>query len=135
MNNYSTDQPITYREQIALLRQSIFKSWKLIAYYGGIAFLLMFVFGFAFEIIYLGLILGLIRLGVVLDPAYRLLIRILRLNDLPQHLARPPAWFLVYSIIMFLFPLAFILLGGLFLYEAGFCGQNPACVLFLVIRR
>lgn len=132
--NSSTDQPINYKEQMTLLRQSNML-WKSIAYFGVISFLLWLLFGIAFQIIFMGLSLGLFRLGFIFDPAYRLLIQILHLKGLPSHLTKPPVWVLIYSTIMLFFPLATIVLGGSFLYLAGFCAQNMVCLMLLVIRR
>ncbi len=104
MTNLSEGSQISYKKQIALLSQSI-KGWKPAAYLIGIYFLTLFVFGFTFQIILFGLTLLFWRLVLIFNPAYQLFTWILRRKDLPPFLNKPPTWYLIYTIIMMIFPI------------------------------
>jgi dolichol kinase len=134
MINYSEDRPISYKDQITLLAQS-FKGWKSTANLIGINALILVVFGFTFQIIFFGLTLLFWRLVMIFNPAYQLLVRILQRKDLPPYLNKPPTWFVIYSMVWFIFPIVIIIAGMFVLFHVGFCFQNIACLLISISRK
>ena len=124
----------TYAEQMKLLRRSL-GWWKIIAYFIGLSFLLLTILGFAFQVVFFGLAIGLWRLAIVFDPAYRLLVALLGLKGMPPHLLPPPKWYVIYSMVMLVIPLLIIIFGLAIIHFAGFCPQNWICLIMQVYRR
>ncbi len=83
--------PSTYPEQVALLRNAQgLLAGLFIAYV-----LIPVTLGLVFILIMFPLTLALSRLILIWTPAYHLAGRAMGLNGLPDHLAKPPAWFIL----------------------------------------
>ena len=124
----SAKTPTTYWEQIALLRNA--KGLiRLLVYLAVIYFLTPFLLGLIFMAILFPLTLAVIRLAVVFPPAYHLAGRVMGVNGLPAHLAKPPTWYTIYSILYEALCLAVAAFFIRLLFFSGFCNQNPVCML------
>ncbi len=122
------EPPATYAEQIALL----WTAKGFLRLFGFLALLSLFivlVLGLLVMAMFVPLSVAFLQLSFVFTPAYHLMGRIMGVTGLPQHLARPPMW-----LMLFYWALAIIYLGAvLFLlraiFIAGFCNQNLICLL------
>lgn len=130
----SGQPPTTYREQVALLRDG-HGLLRLLACLVFVYFLTPIILGFVFIMIMFPLTLALGRLIFVWTPAYHLAGRAMGLNGLPEHLAKAPGWFMLYSAAWVAVMLA---IAGYFvrvLFSIGFCNQNLICLLVRYLVR
>ncbi len=97
---------------------------KVFAYLIGIHFLVLVVLGIIFDLLLFGLTLALSRLVGTFNPAYQLVGRVLGIQGLPAHLAKPPTWYRVYSAALLVVPLAIIAAGLWVLVHVGFVGRT-----------
>jgi predicted Co/Zn/Cd cation transporter (cation efflux family) len=127
---------LDYQSQIKLLTRSISFS-KILIYFGIPSGVIIVCFGVIFQAIFFGLAIGVFGLALIWNPAYQLLIRILRLNHLPANLYSPRKMAYFSASIQLL--TAIIIIGGC-LYVIfqmgldGLCGQNFICLLYLISR-
>ena len=124
----STQPPTTYREQIALLRDSK-GLLKLFGYLAVVYFLAPIILGLVFTMMMFPLTLALVRLGFVWTPVYHLAGRVMGVKGLPDHLAKPPTWFMIYSVVWVGVMFAIVAYCVWILLSIGFCSQNLACML------
>ncbi len=130
------DFPSTWREQLALLATS--RRWLRVVVYLVLIFLLTpILLGFIFLMALFPLTLAFIRLAMIYTPAYRLVGRLLGVEQLPRRLARPPIQFRVFSVIYILFWIAVAAVCLGLLFYSGFLNQNLIYILShtLLFRR
>ena len=120
--------PTTYREQVRLLIYP--KAWlRLVGYFAIVDVLTLIILGVIFMMILLPLTLALLRLSFVWTPLYHLAGRVMGLKGLPEHLAKPPTWFMIYSLAWALGMPATVAVCIRILFFSGFCNQNLICML------
>ncbi len=118
--------PASYQGQIALLR---FRNLpKLAVCYLGIQVAAFLSLGFAFAVLCVPLTLVFAHLAFIYNPAYQLLGRLLGARNLPARLAKPPGWYLLYSIAYVTFLVAVSFGVVWILFRVGFCNQNLICL-------
>lgn len=120
--------PTTYREQIALLRDSK-RLLKLLGYLAVVYFLTPIVLGLVFTMMMFPLTLALVHLGFVWTPVYHLAGRVMGVRGLPEHLAKPPTWMVIYSLAWAVVTFAIVAYCVWILFSIGFCNQNLVCML------
>ena len=90
----------------------------------GISALIFILFGFLIWVIAFGLFYGLLKLALVFDPPYRLLVWICHFENLPPHLVKPPLRSVLYALASLIFPAFFVFVGVKGLQSIGFYPQN-----------
>jgi len=90
----------------------------------GISALIFILFGVLIWVIVFGLFYGLLKLALIFDAPYRLLIRICHFENLPPHLVKPPLRSVIYTIVSLIFPGFFVFVGVKGLQNIGFYPQN-----------
>lgn len=124
----SAEPPTTYREQVALLQYP--KGWlRLFGYLAIVYFLTPIVLGLVFMMMLFPLTLALVRLSFVWTPVYHFAGRIMGLKGLPEHLAKPPTWTTIYSLVWAIVTLVIVGFCIRILFFSGFCNQNLICML------
>jgi hypothetical protein len=93
--------------------------------------LIALVLGFAFLLIMNGLLMGFIRIAIYWQPAWKLLIRFLGIQNTSTVLSPPNIRWWQYITISIHVGLRITLIGvGIWmLHRTGFCGQNLICML------
>jgi hypothetical protein len=90
----------------------------------GISAFIFLLFGFLIWVIAFGFFYGLLKLALILDAPYRLLVRICHFENLPPHLVKPPCRSVIYTIVSLIFPAFFVFIGVKGLQNFGFYSQN-----------
>ncbi len=126
----STEPPTSYKEQIALLRNSK-GLLRLFGCFAVIYFLTTLFLGLIFMAMLFPLTLAFARLEVIFTPAYHLAGKIMGVQGLPAQLARPPSWLTIYSIVWIVFHLAIVAILIRLLFFAGYYNQN---LIFIFVR-
>jgi len=90
----------------------------------GISALIFIVFGILIYVIVFGLFYGLLKLALIFDAPYRLLVWICRFENLPPHLVKPPLRSVIYTMASLIFPAFFVFVGVKGLQNLGFYPQN-----------
>jgi hypothetical protein len=89
--------------------------------------------GFLVGFIMAGLYLALIMISPVYDPAYQLHRKLLRLQNIPLHIVKPPLSKLLVSFLSLVAPIFIIYTGIRGLFSLGFCSQSVLCGLIDLI--
>jgi len=97
---------------------------KFIFGFFGISALIFILFGILIWVIIFGLFYGLVKLSLIFDAPYRLLLRICHFENLPPHVVKPPLMSMIYSITSLIFPAFFVFVGVKGLQNIGFYPQN-----------
>jgi len=124
---------LDYQAQMKLLWRSI-GYWKIVAYFGIPSAILIIVFGMAFQTMFFGLCIGMLGLVIVWNSAYRFIVRIFRLENLPANLLQPQKSAYISAILWLFASLVIIGMGMYLLIQIGFCWQNFICLFFIALR-
>ncbi len=123
---------------MSLLRHSLLNPrlvWKLALFYIGSSLSIAFLLGLVFQIIFAALTIVIALLVPIFDPAYRLLLLVLRPDGVPTHLAPSPIWLRLFLSVLLIFPLIMTIAGIWILFHTGFCDQNIGCTLLLLQQK
>jgi len=96
----------------------------------GISALIFILFGFLIWVIAFGLFYGLLKLALILDAPYRLLVWLCQFENLPPHLVKPPLRSVIYTLVSLIFPAFFVFIGVKGLQTIGFSAQNLIWILY-----
>jgi len=122
----------SYKEFEVLFRNAMSRQIGTNGYIFGFIGLCMLVFvsaGFFIGAIIAGFYLALIIIAPVYDPAYQLVCKLLRLQNLPSRIVKPPLSKFVSASLSLIAPGLFIFYGIRGLSSFGFCWQSALCVL------
>jgi len=137
MKTDSRDQPVSYKEFAALFGNAVSREMSTNAFifrFFGISMLIIF-FGVLVYCIVIGLFLGLELIALIFDPAYQLFRNILRLQNVPPHLVKPPFSLILVTCLLLAFPSLFIFIGIRGFSSSGFCAQSLVCILVNFVHR
>ena len=100
-----------------------------------IGIFVLFVPGILFACILFGVFYAFEKIALISDSAYQLFRKLLRLQDMPLQLVKPPVFYIVYNCVSLVFPGFFIYIGIRGFSSIGFCTQSIVCnIVNLIIR-
>ncbi len=126
----SQEPPSSYKEQIALLRNST-KWANFFSYFALIFIGTTLILGLVFMVMLTPLLFAWADLQLLINPAYQSMGRILEVKNLPKHLAKPPKWLIVYSVFWLAVQFGFVVLMVRLLFQVGFWNQN---IIYLIAK-
>ena len=122
-------KPSTPREEFGHAVSQALWTNRFIFRFLGISFLVYFALGILVYMIAFGLFYGFVKLAFVLDPVYRLFVRLISIDGLPPRLVKPTAGQAIYAWVSLIFPALFVYVGVRLLLIIGFATQNTLWIL------
>jgi divalent metal cation (Fe/Co/Zn/Cd) transporter len=123
MNTDVTTQSALYEEFAKQFARATSTN-KFVFGFLGISAIIFILFGFLIWVIAFGVFYGILKLALIFDAPYRLLVWVCHFQNLPPHLVKPPLKSVIYSLVSLIFPALFVFAGVKGLQNTGFYSQN-----------